>query len=71
MTHSVTPFRQNRARSAFFFAREESVAPGNLQQFEKTMLICKGEKPPRIPDGRKSASDPLVLTYSVSTTKEE
>jgi hypothetical protein len=71
MTHSVTPFRQNRARSALFFTRDESAAPGSLQQFEKTTLICKGEKPPKISDGRKSAPYPMLLTYSLSATKEE
>jgi hypothetical protein len=43
VTHSVTPFRQNRARSALFFTRDESTAPGSLQQFDKTMVIFKGE----------------------------
>jgi hypothetical protein len=43
VTHSVTPFRQNRARSALFFNRDERAASGSLQQFEKTMVIGKGE----------------------------
>jgi hypothetical protein len=43
VTHSVTPFRQNRARSALFFARDESTALGSLQQSDKTVLICKEE----------------------------
>jgi hypothetical protein len=59
MTHSVTPFRQNRARSALFFARDERAAAGSLQQFEKTRLSFKGEAPPKISDGRKSASYPM------------
>ena len=71
MTHSVTPFRQNRARSALFFNRDKSAAPGSLQQFEKTVVICKGEAPLKISDGRKSAPNPVLLTYFLSATKEE
>jgi hypothetical protein len=71
MTHSVTPFRQNRARSALFFNRDKSAAPGSLQHFEKTMLIRKGEAPPKISDGRKSAPNLVLLTYFLSATKEE
>jgi hypothetical protein len=43
VTHSVTPFRQNTATSALFFARNVMAEVGSLQQFEKTMLIGNGE----------------------------
>jgi hypothetical protein len=35
------------------------------------MLIRKGEAPPKISDGRKSAPNLVLLTYFLSATKEE
>jgi hypothetical protein len=43
MTYFVIPFRQNTAKSVHFFTGDRSVAPESLQQFDKKLLICKGE----------------------------
>jgi hypothetical protein len=69
MTHSVTPFRQNTATSALFFARDVMADAGSLQQFEKTMLIGKGEAP-KNPRWQEKCSKPNVR-YSLNAPKEE
>jgi hypothetical protein len=37
----------------------------------KRQWLAAREKPPKTSDGRKSALNPVLLTYSVNATKEE